>query len=114
MKKISLREFTEIIESDEALRAQVAACPDPETALATVRRLARKLDYELEAPAAVEALSDDELDTVAGGRNPFLMQDERELNPYSWFVTLLLQWREVGRMRGEPMPKFPGVNTTEK
>ena len=91
MKSINLKEFAEIIEADESLRAQVRACADTDQAAETVRRLAAERGYALEepAPGGVTALTDDELDAVAGGRNPDLVRGAQELNPYSWFVSLL-------------------------
>jgi len=91
MRTISLKEFIDQAEADPALRAQIQSCPDPKTALETVRRLAKERGYILEEPPAQkrEAIPDDELDAVAGGRNPFLPQEGRELNRYSWFVTIM-------------------------
>ncbi len=91
MKKISMKEFASLLETDEALRARIAACPDEAAARETAMGRARGLGYELtETPVAgKQALTDDDLSSVAGGRNPFLIRSDGELNPYSWFVTLL-------------------------
>ncbi len=84
MKRINLREFATLVEQDEALRTQIRNCPDSETAMAEMKRLAGELDYELDTVVpAVEALPDDALAEVAGG-----FQTNPAVNPYSWFVTL--------------------------
>ena len=91
MKSISIKEFARIIEEDDALRAQVRACADTDQAAETFRRLAAERGYALEetAPAGPVALTDDELDAVSGGRVPDLARGAQELNPYSWFVSIL-------------------------
>ena len=91
MKTISLEDFMKLVEADEALAAQVRADSDPETAMKTVLRLAAEAGYELKAavPAEKVGLEDDDLSVVTGGLNPFVPQGSGELNPYSWFVTLL-------------------------
>lgn len=116
MRTISLKEFIDQAEADPALRAQIQACRDPKTALETVRRLAKERGYILTEPSAGkrEALSDDELDAVAGGRNPFLQQDGRELNRFSWFVTIMriLENRDDDAETGSASPaggKLPGM-----
>jgi len=87
MKKIGLKEFAEILKADPALSEKVTAC-SREEAPRVLSKIAGELGYELEKPP-VAALSDDELGNVAGGRNPFLEKNGGELNPYSWFVSLL-------------------------
>ena len=91
MKKITLEDFLKIVEADEALSAQLRAESDPNSAMQTLLRLASGMGYELDmtAPAGSEALSDDDLAVVTGGINPFIPNGDGELNPYSWFVTLL-------------------------
>ena len=88
MATISLEEFEELVRQDAALLAALRACPDPKTAWETAERLAAERGYHLAPPPEKEALSDDELDHVAGGLAPALLA-EQEINRYSWFVTLL-------------------------
>ena len=88
MTTISREEFEELVRHDDALLAALRACPDPKTAWETAERLAAERGYHLAPPPEKEALSDDELDHVAGGLDPALLAD-REINRYSWFVTLL-------------------------
>jgi hypothetical protein len=57
--------------------------------LATAGRLAAARGYHLAATAGMQPLSDDALDSVAGGFDPARLQAEQEINPYSWFVTIL-------------------------
>jgi len=91
MGKISLEEFARLIREDEALNAKVAACTDPDRAAETLRALAGEMGYELysERPAGKQALSDDDLSDVAGGRNILSGNNSGVLYPYSWFVTIL-------------------------
>ncbi len=90
MKKIGMEEYMGMIRSDPAARRRVEACRDPARALETIRSMAGEQGYELkDAPSGKQALADDDLEIVAGGRNPFLQEGGGELNPYSWFVTLL-------------------------
>ena len=88
MATLSRKEFEELVRQDDDLLAALRACPDPETAWATAERLAAERGYQLAPVPEKEALSDDELDNVAGGLEPALLED-REINRYSWFVTLL-------------------------
>ena len=87
MKKISLSEFAEILAADTALSERVRACSEEE-APQILEQIAGEMGYVLEKPA-MERLSDDDLGDVAGGRNPFAKQPGKELNPYSWFVSIL-------------------------
>ncbi len=87
MKKIGLTEFAEILAKDPALSERVRACPETE-APRLLEQIAGELGYELDRPA-MEALPDDDLSEVAGGRNPFAEPNGGELNPYSWFVRLM-------------------------
>ena len=48
---------------------------------------------------------------VMGGVNPFIPMSEGELNPYSWFVTLLR--RLMGMDDGTPTPPVPDRGTPE-
>ncbi|MBR0161680.1 MAG: Nif11-like leader peptide family natural product precursor [Oscillospiraceae bacterium] len=85
MEKIRLKEFAELLEQNDDLRQQLRSCPDAETALAEMNRLAEAQGYELdETPVPLEALPDDALASVAGGFEPAAL----DVNPYSWFVTL--------------------------
>ena len=79
MKKISLTEFAEILSKDPALSERVRACPETE-APRLLEQIAGELGYELDRPA-MEALPDDDLSEVAGGRNPFADPNGGELNP---------------------------------
>ena len=88
MTTISREEFEELVRHDAALLDALRACPDPKTAWETAGRLAAERGYRLAPAPEKEALSDDELDHVAGGLDPALLAD-REINRYSWFVTLL-------------------------
>lgn len=88
MTTISREEFEELVRHDAALLDALRACPDPKTAWETAERLAAERGYHLAPPPEKEALSDDELDHVAGGLAPALLA-EQEINRYSWFVTLL-------------------------
>lgn len=81
-------EFCVVLGADAALLDALRACPDPKTAWETAGRLAAERGYRLAPAPEKEALSDDELDHVAGGLDPALLAD-REINRYSWFVTLL-------------------------
>ncbi|MBQ7473101.1 MAG: hypothetical protein IJS79_01975 [Oscillospiraceae bacterium] len=89
MKTIGMAEFEELVQRDDALRAALRACPDEQTALETAGRLAAARGYHLAATAGMQPLSDDALDSVAGGFDPARLQAEQEINPYSWFVTIL-------------------------
>jgi predicted ribosomally synthesized peptide with nif11-like leader len=90
VKKIAMDQFMEKIRSDPAARERLAACAGTKNALDMVRAMAREQGYTLEEkPAAMQAISDDDLSSVAGGRDPFLEANGGELNPYSWFVSLL-------------------------
>ena len=90
MTSISLKDFAEIADKDEAMRAQLAACTDKKSVMATLRRLAAEHGYQL-SPAAPkkEQIPDDLLDEVAGGKSLDLLDLDDELNSYSWFVTIL-------------------------
>lgn len=88
MATISREEFEELVRHDGKLLAALRACPDPKIAWETAERLAAERGYRLAPSPEKEALSDDELDHVAGGLDPALLAD-REINRYSWFVTLL-------------------------
>ncbi|MDO4991260.1 MAG: Nif11 family protein [Eubacteriales bacterium] len=91
MKKIAMKDFAQLIEQDASLRAQLRACSDTDEAEATLRRLAGELGYELEDPRTARklALSDDDLSAVSGGVTAALRDSAQQLNPYSWFVSLL-------------------------
>ena len=91
MEKITLQEFADLIRRDESLRAEIDECPDPDSASALLCRLAEERGYALyaEAPTGKQALSDDELSAVSGGRNMLTGPNTGELYPYSWFVTIL-------------------------
>ncbi len=91
MKTINMKQLAEIIEADDALRSRLRACADTDEAAKTARTLAAELGYELEEPARGRkiAVSDDELGSVAGGINVDLVRSAQELNPYSWFVSIL-------------------------
>ena len=91
MKKISLAEFARLIREDEALSARIAACTDRDGASRTLSKLAEELGYELysERPTGKQAVSDDDLSEVAGGRNILTGPNSGVLYPYSWFVTIL-------------------------
>ena len=91
MGKISLEEFARLIREDEALNAKVAACTDPDRAAETLRAMAGEMGYELysERPSGKQAISDDDLSEVAGGRNILSGNNSGVLYPYSWFVTIL-------------------------
>ena len=90
MKKISLAEFARLIREDEALSARIAACTDRDGASRTLSELAEELGYELysERPTGKQAVSDDDLSEVAGGRNILTGPNSGVLYPYSWFVTI--------------------------
>lgn len=87
MKKIGMKEFAEILSADPALSNRVRACSEAE-APRLLKQIAGELGYELDQPA-MEALPDDDLSEVAGGRNPFADPNGGELNPYSWFVRIM-------------------------
>ena len=90
MKNIAMDKFMEKIRSDPAARERLAACAGTKSAMEALREMAREQGYALdEKPSGISALSDDDLSGVAGGRDPFLQSNGGELNPYSWFVTLL-------------------------
>ena len=91
MKKISLAEFARLIREDEALSARISACTDRHGASRTLSKLAEELGYELysERPTGKQAVSDDDLSEVAGGRNILTGPNSGVLYPYSWFVTIL-------------------------
>ena len=91
MKKVSLTEFARIIQADETLRARLAECADRDRATELLCRLAEEQGYELYAdqPAGKQAVSDDDLSEVAGGRNVLTGPNSGVLYPYSWFVTIL-------------------------
>ena len=88
MEKISLEEFANIIRSDEALSARLADCADQNSASELLCLLAEEKGYELYS-AAKQAVSDDDLTDVAGGRNVLTGPNSGVLYPYSWFVTIL-------------------------
>ena len=56
-----------------------------------LRALASEMGYELysERPSGKQAVSDDDLSDVAGGRNILSGNNSGVLYPYSWFVTIL-------------------------
>lgn len=87
MKKIGLQDLAEILKKDSALSEKVASC-SPEDAPRVLKEIAAELGYELESSPKL-AVSDEDLENVAGGRNPFLQDNGGELNPYSWFVSLV-------------------------
>lgn len=91
MKTIDMKKLAEIIEADDALRARLRACADTDEAAKTARALAAELGYALDEPVRGRkiAVSDDELGSVAGGINMDLVRSAQELNPYSWFVSIL-------------------------
>ena len=108
MKTISLEEFMKLVEADETLAAQVRACGDPQSAMETLKRLAAEAGYELTGAVSAEklGLDDDDLSVVTGGVNPFIPRGDGELNPYSWFVTLLR--RLMGKDEDESL--LPGLD----
>ena len=64
--------------------------------------------YELTGAVSAEklGLDDDDLSVVTGGVNPFIPRGDGELNPYSWFVTLLR--RLMGKDEDESL--LPGLD----
>ena len=89
MTRITLEDYMKLAESDPELRARIRACADPAAAMKTVLESAAAAGYEIAAPGEKLELTDDDLGAVMGGVNPFIPMSEGELNPYSWFVTLL-------------------------
>ncbi len=119
MNTIDMKKLAEIIEADDALRARLHACADTDEAARTARALASELGYTLEEPARGKklAVSDDELGSVAGGVNPRLVRSAQELNPYSWFVSILrLLMGKDDETEENPLPDSfqpgPGGNMT--
>ena len=106
MKKISLSEFAAIIQSDEALRAQVEACSDRDSAGELLSRMAGELGYELkeETVSGKQAVEDDDLGEIAGGRNLLSGYNSGVLYPYSWFVTILKLLRGEENSERSPEP----------
>ena len=98
MKKITLEEYLKQAEADAALTARLRGCADPKTAMELVAAAAAEQGYELTGAEYPEkaVLSDDDLGAVSGGVNPFIPLGEGELNPYSWFVTLLRRLMGLG------------------
>ena len=112
MKTIDLEEFMKLVEADEALAARLRDCPDARSAMQALTDMAAELGYELKsaAPGEKEALADDDLDLVTGGINPFVPRGEGELNPYSWFVSLmrrLMKKDEEQQPTGIPERRVP-------
>ena len=101
MEKITLENYLKLVEADASLSARLRGCADPKAAMNAVMAMAREQGYELIGETLPEKapLSDDDLDAVSGGVNPFIPQGEGELNPYSWFVTLL---RRIMGMDDDP------------
>ena len=113
MTEITLEDYMKLVESDETLRARVRACADPVAAMKTVMEMAAASGYRIasaDVPDKLE-LKDDDLGAVMGGVNPFIPMSEGELNPYSWFVTLLR--RLMGMDDGTPTPPGPDRGTPE-
>lgn len=115
MTKITLEDFIKKVESDEALSAKIRASSDPDAALQALIQLAAEMGFELDmsSPVASQALSDDDLSSVTGGVNLFIPQGDGELNPYSWFVTLLRRLLDLDKNSDRPsVPEIrvPGVN----
>lgn len=106
MTKITLKDYMKLAESDEALRARLRSCTDPSAAMKTVLESAAASGYEIaSAPASDKMeLNDDDLGTVMGGVNPFIPMSEGELNPYSWFVTLLRRLMGMDDTMTQPVP----------
>ena len=112
MKKISLEDFMKIVEADETLHARVRECRDAQAALKTVMSMAEEMDYELySAPSPMETLADDDLSAVMGGVNMFAPRGEGELNPYSWFVTIVRRLLDIGGSGIQPLE--PDRNSPE-
>ena len=113
MEKIALEAFLEKVMADPALRAQLDPDANPEAVLGALRRMAADMGFELELPAAsgIQALDDDALAPVSGGVNTALPLSEGELNPYSWFVTIMrrLTGQEERRPAVPEIP-VPGLN----
>jgi len=89
MAAIGAKEFADLVQRDDELRAALCACGDEKTAFETAARLAAARGYQLMPAPGMVALDDDALDSVAGGIDPAALEAEHEINPYSWFVTLL-------------------------
>ena len=105
MKTITMKELAELVAADPALRRLVQDSSAPELP-AVLDRIAAQRGLTLKKGGA-QALSDDALDAVAGGRDPFADTDGGELNPYSWFVSFFR--RLTGRDDEDPaVPGRPG------
>ena len=114
MEKITVEEFLKKASAGAALPAGLDADADPAAALETLSRLAAEKGYELvlPAPAAMEPLSDDELAPVSGGLTTVLPRRDGELNPYSWFVTLMRRLTGMEDPRPE-VPEIPGPGSSD-
>ena len=106
LEKITLQDFAALIRRDESLRAEIDACPDPDSASALLCRLAEERGFALyaEAPTGKQALSEDELSAVSGGRNVLTGPNTGVIYPYSWFVTIL---RMLGKKDEDDERKDP-------
>ena len=115
MEKTTLQDFAALIRGDESLRAQIDACPDPDSASALLCRLAEERGFALyaEEPAGKQALSDDELSAVSGGRGVLTGPNTGELYPYSWFVTILRMLLKRDDDDEQEDPAFPGPYQTD-
>ena len=69
MEKITFEAFNELVSKDEELKARIDAVPDDENKFAKLSEIVESLGYELipDAGDEIEALTDDEMDEVAGG-----------------------------------------------
>lgn len=88
MKPITPNELARLIAGDPALREALRACPDAQTAAQTAQRLLAERGCRLVQPG-MTALSDDRIAAVAGGFDPRQLDEDPDLNPYSWFVTIM-------------------------
>ena len=90
MNKINIENYAKIAAEDQSLLSRLYGCIDAKSAIETVKQAIAASGYELAGlQNDLTSLSDQDLESVMGGANPFIPLSQGEINPYSWFVSFL-------------------------